>query len=160
MKTHYKKLKNPNYIGSWDLTDKNGIVSDLVVKITDVKKDMVFDGKGGQDECVVINLENYKPLIANSTNLKTIASLYGNFIEDWQGQSIKLTVKRIKAFGEFHEAIRVVKEKVTTLVKPEFTPKSPTWNDAKTALKNGSITLEQLLTKYTISDENRKAIQN
>ena len=105
-------------------------------------------------------LENYKPLIANSTNLKTIASLYGNFIEDWQGQSIKLTVKRIKAFGEFHEAIRVVKEKVTTLDKPEFTPKSPTWNDAKTALKNGSITLEQLLTKYTISDENRKVIQN
>jgi hypothetical protein len=159
MKTHFKKLKNPNYIGSWDLADKNGIVSDLVVKITGVKKEMVFDGKGGQDECVVIQLENYKPFIANSTNLKTIASIYGNYIEDWEGQAIKLTVKRIKAFGEFHDALRVVKEKIENN-KPEFTPNSPTWEDAKTAIKNGAITLDQLLTKYTISDENRKAIQN
>ena len=157
MKTHFKKLKNPNFIGSWDLADENGIMKDRVFTIDKVGKEQVHDGKGGQDECVVIYLKNSKPFIPNATNLKTIASIYGNYIEDWEGQKIKLTVKRIKAFGDFHDALRVVKEKIE---KPEFTPESKTWNDAKASIKEGNLTIEQLKTKYKITDENIKRLQD
>lgn len=157
MKTHFKKLKNPNYLGSWDLADENGIMHDKVFTITKVGKDQVHDGKGGQDECVVISLKEAKPLIANSTNLKTISSIYGNYIEDWAGQKIKVTVKRIKAFGDFHDALRVVKEKIEKL---EFTPASKTWDSAKASIKAGNLTIEQLQNKYTISNENIKKLQD
>ena len=42
-KTHYKVLRNPNYIGGWDLID-----ADKTVTITKVTKEMVHDGKGGE----------------------------------------------------------------------------------------------------------------
>ena len=38
-KTHFKKLRNPNYIGGWDLID-----ADKTVTITKVTKEMVHDG--------------------------------------------------------------------------------------------------------------------
>jgi hypothetical protein len=36
----------------------------------------------------------------------------------------------------------------------ELTPDHPNWEKAKEAVKNGNLTIEQLRTKYTITDEN------
>jgi hypothetical protein len=36
----------------------------------------------------------------------------------------------------------------------ELTPEHPNWDKAKAAVKSGNMTIEQLRTKYTISDEN------
>jgi len=36
----------------------------------------------------------------------------------------------------------------------ELTPEHPNWEKAKEAVKNGNLTIEQLRTKYTITDEN------
>ena len=38
MKTHIDRLRNPNYFGSWDLMDENGIVKNRVVTIKEIKK--------------------------------------------------------------------------------------------------------------------------
>lgn len=108
-KTHYKKMRDPNFIGSWDLLDQDGNVIDRIVTISKVDKQMVFDGNGGKAECPVIHFKETKPMVANSTNLKAIArACASEFIEDWTGKQIKLTVKKVKAFGEVHDAIRVV----------------------------------------------------
>jgi hypothetical protein len=113
-KTHFKKLRNPNYLGSWDLMDDDGKIHNKILTITDVKKDTVFDGTGKQEECVVVFFKNVKPMIMNSTNLKTISKiLQSPFIEDWIGNALEVTVKKIKAFGEFHDALRISPKKVT-----------------------------------------------
>lgn len=152
-KTHFKKLKNPDFLGSWDLADSNGNFKNRVVTITQVVKKMVHDGRGGQEECVVVSFAECKPMVMNSTNLKTIyKSLNSPYIEDWTGQKIELTVEKVKAFGEIHDALRVVKSSF------DLNPKHPKWNGAKKAIKEGSVTIEQIKKQYTISPQNEKLL--
>lgn len=154
-KTHFKKLRNPDYLGSWDLADDAGNFRNKIVTISKIDKKMVHDGKGGQEECVTVSFQECKPMIMNSTNLKTIwKSLDTPFIEDWESKKIELTVQKVKAFGEVHDALRVVK---TSL---ELTPKHPKWAGAKTAIKDGKVTIEQIKKQYTISPENEQLLCN
>jgi len=153
MKTHFKKLRNPDYLGSWDLTDENGNFKNRILTIKDVKKQMVHDGRGGQEECVTVSFEESKPMVMNATNLKTIhKSLNTPYIEEWVGKKIELTVQKVKAFGEMHDALRVVK---TSL---ELNPTHPKWNGAKKAIEAGTVTIEQIKKQYTLTPENEKLL--
>jgi hypothetical protein len=89
----------------------------------------------------------------NSTNLKTIHKTLGTpFIEDWVGKKIELSVEKVKAFGEIHDALRVAK------VNLELDPKHAKWNGAKTAIKSGTVTIEAIKKQYSISPENEKLL--
>jgi len=108
MKTHFKKLQNPNFLGSWDLVDASGKYKELTATITKVDKEFVHDGQGGKEEMPVIHLKGLKPMVSNATNLKAIAKVTGSkFIEDWIGKAIIIRVQQVKAFGEMHDALRV-----------------------------------------------------
>lgn len=102
-KTHWKKLTDPRFIGAHDL-DK-----DFTVTIESIKKEMVKGMDGKEEMLVVARFEKAKkPMILNKTNMKIIAkNLESNFIEDWTGKSITLYAAKVKAFGEFVDAIRV-----------------------------------------------------
>lgn len=155
MKTHFKKLRNPDYLGSWDLADENGKFKNRVLTISGVKKETVHDGRGGEGECVTVSFEGSKPMIMNATNLKMVSkSLNSPYIEDWVGKKIEITVEKVKAFGEMHDALRVVK------VNLELTPKHPKWKGAKEAIESGTVTIEQIKKAYTITDENEKLLTN
>lgn len=154
-KTHFKKMKNPDFLGSWDLADDNGNFKNKVVTISEVKKQMVHDGKGGQEECITVHYKECKPMIMNSTNLKTIHKSLGTpYIEDWVGKKIELEVQKVRAFGEVHDALRVVKNSL------ELDPRHPKWNGAKAAIKAGTTTIEAIKKAYTISPENEKLLCN
>lgn len=153
MKTHFKKLRNPDYLGSWDLADQDGNFKNRILTIKEVKKEMVHDGKGGQDDCVTVLFHESKPMIMNSTNLKTISkTLESPYIEEWIGKKIEITVQKVKAFGDVHDALRVIKTNL------ELTPKHPKWTGAKEAIKAGTVTIEQIKKSYTISPENEKLL--
>lgn len=116
-KTHWKKLNNPDYLGSYAFQPGE----EKVLTIKEVKREMVFNPSGGgKEECTVAYFkEPVKPLILNTTNCKTITKVWGTpYIEDWAGCRITLKVKRISAFGEMVDAVRVsperpVEEKIT-----------------------------------------------
>jgi hypothetical protein len=94
-------------------------------------------------------------MILNSTNIKTICkALSSPFIEDWVGKNIEITVNRIKAFGEMHDALRVVSTDLT------MTPKHPKWAGAKKALAEGNVTIEAIKKTYSISEENQKLLSD
>jgi hypothetical protein len=159
-KTHFKKMKNPEYIGSWDLMDDNGQVQNRIVTVKNVKKTMVHDGQGGQEECPIVEFNECKPMVTNSTNLKTLAKITGSvFIEDWIGKRIELTVKRIRAFGEFHDAIRVVDKlpEQTTKKQPPILALNKV-DAVRTAISDGKYTIEQIKTMYTITPEVMEAL--
>jgi hypothetical protein len=103
--THWKKLKNNNYIGAYILEPNK----DIILTIKNIKKEIITgeDGKK-EDGTTVYFAENVKPMILNSTNAKIITKLYDSpYIEDWKDKKIQLYSKKIKAFGEFLEALRV-----------------------------------------------------
>lgn len=115
-KTHWKKLTNPDYLGAYAL--EQGEERTLTIK--SVKQEMVQGSDGKKEECIVVRFsENEKPMIMNKTNLKTIAKLYGSYIEDWVGKRITVYVEKVKAFGDLVEALRI-RAKV-----PQATSKKP-----------------------------------
>ena len=153
MKTHWKKLKNPNYIGSYELLDGSEN-PELIVTINKVVKESVKGSDGKSEECTVAYLDGQKPFILNSTNSKAIESIVGSpFIEDWSGQRICLYVKTIKAFGEMMEALRVKDAPKTK----SLSQGSDAWNKAVQYVKNGGA-IEDILKKYPLSESDQEKL--
>lgn len=102
-KTHWKKLIHPDYIGAYALTEGE----DLTVKIDYVQVEEITGTGGKKEPCTVAHLVNQKPMILNVTNSKSIAKLYGPYIEDWQGKLITLFASTTKMAGETVECLRI-----------------------------------------------------
>lgn len=103
--THWKKLTNPNYIGSYAFEPGE----EKPVTIKTVGPEEVQNPDGGKESCIVAHfVQPEKPLILNKTNCKTIEKLAGTpDIEQWPGVGIILYVQRVKAFGELTDAVRI-----------------------------------------------------
>lgn len=163
IKTHWKKLTHPDYIGAYELMDGSAN-KELVVTITAVKREQVTGADGKKEECTVCHLKGQKPMILNSTNQKTMTKLFGSpYIEDWAGKSMTLYVARVKAFGDIVDALRV-RDKPPVIVLPELTPTHEKWNGAITALQAGNVTIDAIKKQYHLTPQNEAllnaAIQN
>lgn len=102
-----KMGKNPNYLGSWDLEDLPGKeVTLTIARIVD--EDVVADQR--KECCTVCYWTNkdYKPMILNPTNKKTIVRLY-HTKETTQlvGKTVVVGIEKVKAFGDVHDALRI-----------------------------------------------------
>ena len=149
--THWKKLTNPNYIGSWSVPPGK----DLTVEIVNVSKEMVQGSDGKKDECIVATLKDQKPMILNSTNCKTISALLETpYIEEWKGKSITLYVQQVKAFGEVVDALRVRAGKAPL---PELTPTHPKWGGAVVYYRENR-NFKGIEEKVRISEANKKLL--
>lgn len=149
-KTHFKKLRNPSYIGSYELMINDKESKELVVTIGKVSNETVTV-LDKSEVCMVMQLVGQKPMILNATNSKTIAKMYGAFIEDWAGKQITLYVAKIRAFGDTHDALRI---RATKPALPELTPTDPLWDKIKNALVKGSKTIADIKANFTLSAAN------
>jgi hypothetical protein len=53
--------------------------------------------------------ETEKPLALNTTNIKAIVAIIGsNKVSEWKGNKVKLTVKKVEAFGKMQDAVRII----------------------------------------------------
>lgn len=67
------------------------------------------NGKKDEKVNLIYFVGTDKPLALNVTNIKSIVSLVGsNKVSDWKGKKIKLAVKKVKAFDEVKDAVRVI----------------------------------------------------
>jgi hypothetical protein len=152
--THWKKLQNPLYLGSYDFQPGE----ERIVTVKDVKREMVKGQEGTEEHTIVHFTEGYKPMIMNATNSKMLTNLSGSpYVEKWIGTSFKLVVIKIKAFGEFIDALRIKSEKVVKTL-PDLILDSPNFIKVKDAITSGKATIEQVETKYKLSKEVRDAI--
>lgn len=111
MLTHWKKLTNPDYIGAYAF--ERG--EEKIATIDRVAEEPVIGPEGRKSDCIVVHFKqpDLKPLILNRTNAKTIERLTGTpYVEEWSGSSVILCVRRVSAFGEDVDAVRVKLEKV------------------------------------------------
>ena len=106
--THWKKLTNPNYIGS-EILQPN---QELKLTIEKVQKEQVKTAEGTQ-ECIVAYFKGgSKGMIINKTNAKIITKILDTpFIEHWVGKSIIIYSAKVRAFGEMVDALRVKNQK-------------------------------------------------
>ena len=157
MKTHWKKLTNPDYIGAYALNPGE----DLIVQIDRVEHLQITGADGKKDEANVAHLVGHKPFILNSTNQKSIEkALKSPYIEDWAGRYIQLYSARVKAFGDTVDALRVrlTAPEPPKRKKESLTPEHPKWVSAKAAILGGSTTIETIRTHYVLSPENEALI--
>ena len=102
-----KMGKNPNYLGSWDLEElPEREVTLTIARIVD--EDVVTNGS--KERCTVCYWtdSNYKPMVLNVTNKKTIAKLYHTKeTEKLAGKAVVIGIEKVKAFGDVFDALRI-----------------------------------------------------
>jgi len=154
-KTHWKKWRNPTYLGAWDFQPNE-------VKLlfcVGVEREEVSDFSSGREKkelCTVAYFHKHKPMILNVTNSKAFQAVTGSgFIEDWEGRHVNAHVQKIKHKKEWVEAVRLIP---TTPDLDEMTPNHPNWAKALEAIKSGKAEIVDVLAKYLITEENRKLL--
>ena len=109
-KTHWKKLTNTNYLGSWDIPDNENILA----TIKNVEQSEIFNQqKQAKELCTTLKFveKNILDMVCNKTNLKTLELIFKSpFVEDWQNKKINIGKEKIRAFGKLEEALRIKKE--------------------------------------------------
>jgi hypothetical protein len=152
-KTHWKRLINPDYIGAYSIPEGE----DLTVKIDFVQVEEVTGSQGKKDHCTVAHLVGEKPMILNVTNSKSIAKLYGPYIEDWQGKLITLFASTTRLAGETVECLRI---------RPQVAQRKPQkisdqrLSAAIESIKGGTFTTEKLRAAFALTDEQEAKLQD
>lgn len=133
--THWKKLENPDYIGSYAF--QPGEEKTVTIKGWS-RRDVTSPDSKTKEHTIISFVENEKPLVLNAGNAKMISKLAGSsYVEHWVGLRIVLGVERIKAFGQMVDAVRVLDKKVAA--KPNLC------TDCRQPIKgNGKLTGAQI----------------
>jgi len=153
---HWKKLTNPDYIGAYELIDRN--ITELVVKIVGISRKMVVGDEGKKSECTVAELEGFKPMILNATNCKMISKIYKTpLTENWLGKYIKLYVNVTRIAGVPTDCLRI-RDEIPVIKLPDFTPTHPKWESAKEAIKTGKATIADITKSYSLTPENEQLL--
>lgn len=154
LKVHWRKLRNPDYLGSFDFQPNE----ERVVTVREVVTGTVKNAEGDSTCTIIHFMEPYKPMILNSTNGKMLEKLFETpFIEDWRGRSFKLIVKKIKAFGELVDALKVKNERVAKVL-PLLELGSKKFIACKERYDKDKSVLAQIKQNYTLTAEVEKAL--
>ena len=148
-KTHWKRLMNPDYFGAYSLNEGE----DLTVVIDYVAREMITGTGGKKEECSVAHLKGQKPFILNATNNKSIAKLYGNFIEDWAGKPITFYATTTRMGGETVECLRI-RPVVAKRQKQGISDERLT--AALAQIKAGAYTVEKLINQFALTKDQQE----
>jgi hypothetical protein len=145
-KTHWKRLINPAFLGAYSLDPGK----DKTVIIDHVVREMITSNGGKKEECSVCYLKGDKPLILNATNSKSVAALYGPYVEDWAGQQITLYAATTRLAGETVECLRIRKD-VTPLKKEKQPISDERLSTALAKIKTGEYTSARLSNDFSLT---------
>jgi len=100
---HWRTIHTSDYLSSVDIEGNTNVT----VKSVSAKT-QTFD-KGKKETLPIATLEGeFKPLILNRTNCKTLEKLSGSGeIEDWAGMTVTLTVEKVRFGSEMVDGIRI-----------------------------------------------------
>lgn len=150
-KTHFKKAFNTPYLGSQDLPgykDMNATIERVILQGSEgLKENSNFNIAYFKDT-------NLKPMLLNATNSKRLAKLAGSpYIEDWLNIEVTLTVQKVRAFGDIHDALRIREvTRKNPVSLPVLNKKHKKWLEIISKVKGG--TKRDVISKYyVVSDE-------
>jgi hypothetical protein len=115
--THYKKLYNPDYLGSWDLMigaddNEKPIYKEVEVTIESITiEDFTAAGKTEKGAKIIRFVGVKKPFKVNPTNAFLISKATGTPVKEfWIGKKITLFVTQVSSPQGLQDAIRVKKK--------------------------------------------------
>jgi hypothetical protein len=152
MKTHWKKLFNPNYMGAYSLEPGQ----EIALTIARVVTEKVTNADGRAEDCMICYWkENEKPMILNKTNATAVAKATGsNYIEEWIGNRVSIYLARVKAFGDTVEALRI-REKAP---QPKRTLNEAEFARMKESIQSGKFSAESAKEKFSLTPEQIAAL--
>lgn len=153
-RTHWKLLINPDYIGAYSLPPGE----DMTVTIRHVTRQIVKGQEGKEEECTVAHLVDQKPFILNRTNSKSIAKLYGPYIEDWRGKQITLFATKTKVAREVVECLRI-RATVTAVDKPKPAISDDRLTKALESIMAGQINTAYVRERFTLTQEQEEKLK-
>jgi hypothetical protein len=156
MKTHWKKLHNPDFIGAYAFQPNQ----EIVATIAKANVENVTGSNGKSEQCMVVHFKekDLKPLICNVTNSKAIARVAGSdYIEDWANVAITLFTTQVQAFGDTVQAVRV-RTIAPKIELEELKSDHPRWDGAVQSIKNGQIDIDGIKKHFKLSTKNEKLL--
>lgn len=102
---HWKKSFNPDYLGAYSIEDGQ----DIVATIKSVGVETVTGDGGKKEDCLVARfVENYKPMILNKTNCKSISKIHKSPDTDtWVGKKIQIYATTTKFGRDIVDCLRI-----------------------------------------------------
>jgi hypothetical protein len=104
------------YLSCADLADEEAVFT--------IKKVEPYKTQEGDPKLIITFSEPVKPLMANQTNTRTIAKVYGDDTDDWIGKRITLYPTEVQFKKDMVEAIRIRSKPPKPLAK-NGAPKKP-----------------------------------
>lgn len=96
-------MKNSSYLRAYHLQGK-----EVTVEIESAQTEKVKNKEGKERKMLVLYFAGKSlGLGLCNENIDTIKELYGKTVKDWFGKRITLFAKKVNAFGEMVEAIRI-----------------------------------------------------
>jgi hypothetical protein len=140
---HFKEYLDTNFLSNIDFINDNMRYDRKIVTITDVKREVTHNGKGGTETVTTLHFKECKPMIFGKKNFKTVLLMTKKVdVDDWKGLKIELFIlENQKAFGELWDVIRVSPTKPVQAKAVDYT-------EQHLSLKS-CTTLEQLQKVYT-----------
>jgi hypothetical protein len=126
--THWKNLFDYKYLGSQDFTEGE----DLILTIKTIFVDEVETERGKEFCCMCSFEEDFKDMIVNKTNFKSISKVFKTSIaEKFIGEKIQIFVKyNYKSFGKINDVLRIRE------FKPKITKPNLKKGEIENAVKN------------------------
>lgn len=155
MKTRWEKTVNKDYLGSYSLDNGEGQYINLIAVIESVQIGEVKNDRG-TERVTIAHIKGQKPMILNKTNMKTLTRLFKSpYIEDWANKKILIEVKKVRAFGEVHDALRISNKHPEL---PVLDPNSDKWPSALKSIQEGNTTIDQIKKYYRLSPQNEQLL--
>lgn len=138
--THIKKLRDPKYIGSYELLVSDTETKEMTVTIEKVVQEFVQNGDKKELKPVMYLIGQKPMIVSASINIKNLTKTTGTpFIENMAGKQITLFLIKEKFFGELQYALRI---------RPTAPVKIALNTEKETKQLNECKTLAELQTVY------------
>ena len=162
---HYRSrfAESDKHLGSWDLWDDENKKYFQVEVTVDKFVNDVLVGSMGTEKKVFVKLKEYsKLMVCNVTNFKRLSKLYESVDEnDFIGKTVVLGVEKVKSPEGMVDALRFSTRKPAPQVSD--TLKFISDDDFPKALASvgkGSTTVEKILAKYSVTDDQLKQLND
>jgi hypothetical protein len=107
-KTHWRKIIPTRYVCADDL---DGQTVTVLIRLIQSEKIQREGAKTEEKPVMYFASPSGKPsakgMILNATNAKTLAEMYGPYVEDWISKPVALYPVEVRAFGETTMAVRM-----------------------------------------------------
>ena len=102
------QMRESEWLASEDIVG----LGDVAAEIEHIFKHEQVEFDEGRKETVhaIAFKGKKKQLVLNATNRKTLVNMFGPETTEWIGQTVKLHVVSVKAFGEMTHGIRIRRE--------------------------------------------------